>query len=149
MTKELTHVEEPGFSLNIPEFQVKQNSIVGITGDNVADLNSLVMAFLDKKPLERGQLFRSGAISYYPETPFMMEGCSIQQNVTFAPINDSNFNGQIYTEALSTVEMHLNPGCDLIPTIKGNMDQQLLHRISLARAIYEQWLEDKHQLYLL
>lgn len=136
--KELRHIKKQVFSLNVQAFAVKRNSILGVTGEDGAGKTSFTLALLGHMPLRKGEYRRSGAITYYPEWPYIMEDCSIRQNVLFAGETAVNFNESHYRDALATVHLHISQDFDTIPQSTTSLDKQWLQRISLARALYEE-----------
>lgn len=135
---EQSHIADTSRLLNIKSFDVEQNSIVGVTGKDALEIKSFILALLGHIPLQTGDYHQSAALSFYPETPYIMADCSIRQNVVFASNEYEPFIEQRYTDALDTVRIHINPGMDSVPLSNYALDQQLKQRISLARALYKQ-----------
>lgn len=135
---DLNNIEKPTFSLSIKNLVVKKNSIIGITGEDESGKTSLILALLGHMPHRSGDYRRSGAISYYSEKPFMVNHFSIQQNIMFAGDEKAKLDEGRYKDAISTVQMHMNQGFDLLPMDKHGLDEQWLQRISMARAVYEE-----------
>lgn len=131
-------IEKTPFSLDVKQFSVMKNSIVGITGDDGSGKSSLVLALLGHMPHRSGDYRRSGSMSYYPEKPYVLHDCSIQMNIMFNGEQNAKLNESRYKEAVSTVQIHMNQGFDSIPMAGHALDEQWLQRISLARALYEE-----------
>lgn len=134
---EPTHFDKPLFSLNVQDISITTNSIVGVTGNNKSDNTSFVLALLGHMRLETGDYRRSGAMTYYPEWPYMMDDSSIRQNIIFSGGIKADFDENRYRDALDVVQLHFNKGFDSVPQSNDTLNAQWLQRINLARALYE------------
>lgn len=134
---ELTHIKRLVFTLSVQRFDVKTNTIIGVTGGDGSGKSSLVHALLGHMPLRTGEYSRTGAISYYPERPYMMEDCTIRQNVLLTGNSSEKIDEMRYKGAVATVRLYFRHGFDSVPLGRSALDMQWLQRISLVRALYE------------
>lgn len=131
-------VETVGFQITVELFRVPTApAVIGITGLASSGKTSVVHALLAQMPLRSGEVYSNDRVAYYPEQPYLVENGTLRQNICWS--NVGSFDASRYRTCLSTVQLHLNVGYDLEPMDRSDLDLQWLQKISLARAIYNQW----------
>ncbi|XP_032235067.2 ATP-binding cassette sub-family C member 4 isoform X2 [Nematostella vectensis] len=127
----------PKSSLSRLSFRINQGGLLAVTGPIGSGKSTLLLTILHELPKHRGQIWRSGHVSYCPQNPWIFTG-TIRENITFGLKFDSLFYKQVVDACALEHDFRFLPERDL--TVIGARGMTLsggqCSRISLARAVY-------------